>query len=58
MINESGFGEQWDRLAKLHRSAEDLLAGLDELALHQAAAYVSMALDAMRQAHPDMQPSD
>jgi hypothetical protein len=58
VINESGFGEQWDRLANLHKSADELLAGLDELALHQAAAYVSMAIDAMRQARPDLQPPD
>lgn len=58
MINQSGFGEHWDRLAGLNRSAEELLAGLDELGLHQAAAYVSMALDAMREARPDMLPSD
>jgi hypothetical protein len=58
VINQSGFGEQWDRLKDLSRSAEELLDGLDELGLHQAAAYVSMALDFMRQARPDMLPSD
>ena len=58
MINQSGFGEHWDRLADLSRSADELLDGLDELGLHQAAAYVSMAIDAMRQARPDMLPSD
>lgn len=58
VIDQSGFGEHWDRLTDLNRAAEELLAGLDELALHQAAAYVSMALDAMRQARPDKLPSD
>ena len=58
MINQSGFGEQWDRLKELSRTAEQLLEGLDEIGLHQAAAYVSMALDFMRQARPDMLPSD
>jgi len=58
VIEQSGFGEHWDRLADLSRTAEELLAGLDELGLHQAAAYMSMALDAMRQARPDMLPSD
>ena len=47
------FGEQWHRLAELQRSTQTVLSGLDELGLHQAAAYVSMALDAMRQARPD-----
>jgi predicted nucleotidyltransferase len=41
--------DQWDRLAELQRSAQQLLAGLDELGLSQAAAYASMALDVMRQ---------
>lgn len=45
--------EQWERLAELQRTAQTLLAGLDELGLHQAAAYASMALDAMRQSRPD-----
>ncbi|MDP8994686.1 MAG: hypothetical protein M3N07_06875 [Pseudomonadota bacterium] len=58
MINQSGFGEHWDRLTDLNRSAEELLAGLDELGLHQAAAYVSMAIDFMRQARPDRLPTD
>ena len=46
--------EQWDRLGELQRSAQSLLATLDEAGLHQAAAYVSMALDVMRQSRPDL----
>ncbi|HEY0014079.1 MAG TPA: hypothetical protein VGB79_14650 [Allosphingosinicella sp.] len=46
--------EQWDRLAELQRSAQTLLSTLDEAGLHQAAAYVSMALDVMRQSRPDL----
>lgn len=57
MIDQSGFGEHWDRLADLHRSADALLEGLDELGLHQAAAYLSMAIDAMRQVRPDLTPT-
>lgn len=57
MIDQSGFGEHWDRLADVQRSAEELLSRLDELGLHQAAAYVSMALDAMRQTSPDPLPT-
>ena len=57
MINPSGFGEHWDRLADLQRGGEQLLAGLDDLGLHQAAAYLSMALDLMGRAHPDALPT-
>lgn len=45
--------EQWNRLAELQQTALTLLAGLDELGLHQAAAYTSMALDVMRQSRPE-----
>ena len=41
------------RLGELQRAALTLLEGLDELGLNQAAAYTSMALDAMRQTRPD-----
>ena len=46
--------EQCERLAELQRSAQTLLSGLDELGLNQAAAYASMALDAMRQFRPEI----
>lgn len=57
MIVPSDFGERWTRLADLTRSAEEVLEGLDELCLHQAAAYVAMALDVMRAADPDALPT-
>ena len=57
MIVPTGFGEHWQRLGDLHRAAEDVLTGLDELGLHQAGAYLSMALEAMRQALPDPSPT-
>jgi len=57
MIVPSGFGEQWQRLADLERSAEEVLAGLDELGLSQAGAYVAMAIDVMRRARPDPLPT-
>ena len=47
--------EQSDRLAELQRSAQELLAGLDELGLSLAAAYTSMALDVMGQSGCDLQ---
>lgn len=40
--------ERLDRLMSIQREAQQILAGLDELGLNQAAAYVAMALDAMR----------
>lgn len=58
VINQSGFGEHWDRLAAAQRSADELLATMDELGLHQAAAYVSMAIDAMRLVRPDSAPTE
>lgn len=54
MSQPSGFGHHLDRLAELQHSTQVLLSGLDEIGLHQAAAYVSMALDVMRQAQPDL----
>lgn len=56
MTEQIAVHEEWARLMDLHRTADKLLAGLDELGLHQAGAYVSMAIDAMRQAHPDRMP--
>jgi hypothetical protein len=56
VIIATGFGEDWDRLQRLRRDAELLLDGLDELGMHQAAAYVSMALDIMREAGPEQLP--
>ena len=49
--------DQWDRLGELQRSAQSLLDTLDEAGLHQAAAYVSMALDVMRQRRLDFVPT-
>ena len=56
MIEPGGFGEHWDRFADLQLSAERVLAGLDEIGLHQAGAYVAMALDVMRRARPERPP--
>jgi hypothetical protein len=57
VIVPSEFGERWTRLADLTRAAEEVLRGLDDLGLHQPAAYVAMALDAMRAADPDALPT-
>ena len=38
----------------LHARLHDLLESLDKAELYGAAAYVSMALDAMRRSRPDL----
>lgn len=52
-----GLREEWDRLQDLRREAETVLSGLDELGLHQAAAYLSMAIDLMREARLEPLPT-
>jgi hypothetical protein len=47
-------GDDWERLGEVELRAQQILAALDELGLHQPAAYVSMALDLMRQARLDL----
>lgn len=41
-----------ERLQDLHEVASMLLEGLDELGLHEAAAYVSLARRRIRDQHP------
>lgn len=47
-------GEREQSLLRLHGQCRELLAGLDDLGLHQAAAHVSMALDVMRRSFPEL----
>jgi|GEM_PF-4402911 len=54
---QSSFGERPDRLAAVEREAKQVLARLDDLGQHQAAAYVAMAIDIMRRAPPDGLPT-
>lgn len=49
----SGLEKKQAELPRLEEQAKALLARLDELELHQAAAYLSMAIDAIRRQHPD-----
>jgi hypothetical protein len=44
--------EGWEELEQLYRDGLAVLAGLDRLGLYQAGAYLSMALEIMRQRHP------
>ena len=46
--------ERGDSVLRLHEQCSELLAGLDELGLHQAGAHVSMALDVMRRSFPHL----
>jgi hypothetical protein len=51
------FGDRLERLATIEREARHVLAGLDDLGQHQAAAYVAMAIDAMRRVALDVPPT-
>lgn len=44
--------EKWDELEQLYEQGLTVLAGLDRLGLYHAGAYLSMALEIMRQRHP------
>jgi hypothetical protein len=46
--------ERGDSVLPLYEQCGELLAGLDELGLHQAAAHVSMAQDVMRRSFPHL----
>ena len=48
--------EEWDELERLYDQAIDLLAGLDRLGLFQAGAHLALAIEAIRQRHPDLPP--
>ena len=47
-----------DRLKELHGLASVLMIGLDELGLHEAAAYVSLARRRIADQHPTLALSD
>jgi hypothetical protein len=51
-------GEQRCELEDLYREALEVLDGLDRLGLFQAGAHLAMALEAMRQRHPDLSAFD
>ena len=44
--------EKWEELEQLYGQGLTVLAGLDRLGLYHAGAYLSMALEIMRQRHP------
>ena len=50
--------EEWDELEQLYAQALDVLAGLDRLRLFQAGAHLAMAIEAMRQRHPNLSSLD
>jgi hypothetical protein len=53
----SGIGtspEAWDQITTAFRSGLAMLKLLDELQLHQAGAYVSMALETMKAEFPQL----
>ena len=46
--------EDWGELERLYAQALELLADLDRLRLFQAGAHLAMAIEAMRQRHPNL----
>ena len=58
MPDEPDLPDGRDELGELYRTALELLDSLDRLGLLQAAAYLSMALDAMRRRHPHLPAAD
>ena len=50
--------ENWDELEQLYEQGLTVLAGLDRLGFYQAGAYLSMALEIMRQRHPILSTHD
>ncbi|TMJ15053.1 MAG: hypothetical protein E6G94_08015 [Alphaproteobacteria bacterium] len=53
-LNRADFEEHWQHVAALYARAGALLAELDALNLYEAGAHLSMAMHAMREAHPDL----
>jgi len=51
-LSEAGVSRE--RIADLHARISDLLHSLDDAELYGAAAYVSMALDAIQRDFPDL----
>ena len=50
--------EEWDELEQLYVRSLEILAGLDRLRLFQAGAHLAMAIEAMRQRHPNLSAID
>jgi|GEM_PF-4183169 len=57
-VQNAETAERDESLLRVHDQCRRLLAGLDELGLHQAAAHVSMALDVMRRTFPQLDRDD
>ena len=56
MADQTELQDGWDELAELYQQAVQLLGALDRLGLYQAGAHLSLALEAMRQRHPNLPP--
>ena len=54
MTDQADLQQGWDDVAELYRKACALLEDLDRLGLYQAGAHLSMAIEAMRQRHPQL----
>jgi hypothetical protein len=56
MAEEPDLQQGWDDLDALYAQALQVLEELDRLGLYQAGAHLSMAIEAMRQRHPNLPP--
>jgi trehalose-6-phosphate synthase len=53
-VERLGPKPEWDELEQLYAQSVEVLAGLDRLRLFQAGAHLAMAIEAMRQRHPNL----
>ena len=53
-VEPVGSANEWDELERLYVQSLEVLAGLDRLRLFQAGAHLAMAIEAMRQRHPNL----
>lgn len=56
MTDQPKLQENPAEVAELYGEALQLLQALDRLGLYQAGAHLSMAIEAIRQRHPDLPP--
>jgi hypothetical protein len=50
--------DAWEELEQLYMKGLEVLEGVDRLGLYLAGAHLAMALEAMRQRHPELPPFD
>ena len=58
MAEQQELQEGWDEIEELYGRAMELLTALDRLQLYQAGAHLTMAMEAIRQRHPNLPPPE